>query len=76
MYASLDNALRSGAGALTGPVARGDSGTVTAHLQALSRDPAETNNSYRSLSRATALRAAARGLISQRTLEELLRVLE
>ncbi|MGH3652742.1 Rossmann-like and DUF2520 domain-containing protein [Glutamicibacter sp.] len=76
MYASLDNALRSGAGALTGPVARGDSGTVTAHLQALADDPAETNNSYRSLSRATALRAAERGLISQGTLEELLRVLE
>lgn len=76
MNASLDNALRSGAGALTGPVARGDVGTVSAHLEALSNDPAETNNSYRSLSRATALRAANRGLISQATLEELLTVLE
>lgn len=76
MYASLDNALRSGAGALTGPVSRGDVGTVQAHLAALDADPAETNDSYRSLSRATALRAAARGLISQPTLEELLRVLE
>lgn len=76
MYASLDNALRSGAGALTGPVSRGDVGTVQAHLAALEADPAETNDSYRSLSRATALRAAARGLISQPTLEELLRVLE
>lgn len=76
MYASLDNALRSGAGALTGPVSRGDVGTAQAHLSALESDPAETNDSYRSLSRATALRAAARGLISQPTLEELLRVLE
>ncbi|NQD42853.1 oxidoreductase, partial [Glutamicibacter halophytocola] len=53
-----------------------DIGTVAAHLQALASDPAETNNSYRSLSRATALRAGSRGLISQGTLEELLRVLE
>lgn len=76
MSASLDNALRSGAGSLTGPVARGDIGTVQAHLGALSADPAETNDCYRSLSRATALRAAARGLISPATLEQLLRVLE
>ncbi len=76
MNASLDNALRSGAGALTGPVARGDIGTVRAHLGALEADPQETNESYRSLSRATALRAASRGLISPATLEELLRVLE
>ncbi|MFJ2621773.1 Rossmann-like and DUF2520 domain-containing protein [Glutamicibacter sp. NPDC087344] len=76
MNASLDNALRSGAGALTGPVARGDIGTVRAHLGALEADPPETNESYRSLSRATALRAASQGLISPATLEELLRVLE
>ena len=33
--AAVDNALASGEGALTGPVARGDAGTVKAHLQAL-----------------------------------------
>ena len=76
MNASLDNALRSGAGSLTGPVARGDVGTVTGHLQALEADPEETRSSYRALSRATAVRAASRGLISQSTLEELLAVLE
>lgn len=76
MSASLDNALRSGAGALTGPVARGDVGTVSAHLTALEKDPEETNSSYRSLSRATATRAASRGLISAATLAELLQVLE
>ena len=33
--ASLDNALRSGDAALTGPVARGDAGTVAAHVAVL-----------------------------------------
>jgi predicted short-subunit dehydrogenase-like oxidoreductase (DUF2520 family) len=33
--AALDNALRSGDGALTGPAARGDAGTVAAHLREL-----------------------------------------
>ena len=35
MRASLENALASGEHALTGPVARGDTGTVQAHTQAL-----------------------------------------
>ena len=33
LSAALDNALRSGDAALTGPVARGDAGTVAAHLR-------------------------------------------
>ena len=35
--AALDNALRSGDSALTGPVARGDAGTVAAHVAELRR---------------------------------------
>ncbi|WP_415856005.1 Rossmann-like and DUF2520 domain-containing protein, partial [Sinomonas sp. G460-2] len=35
LRASLDNALAAGESALTGPVARGDVGTVTAHVEAL-----------------------------------------
>ena len=35
--ATLDNALRSGDAALTGPVARGDAGTVAAHLSRLAK---------------------------------------
>ncbi|PRB70030.1 DUF2520 domain-containing protein [Arthrobacter sp. MYb213] len=76
MSASLDNALRSGALALTGPVARGDVGTVQAHLASMAKDQPDTQDSYRSLSRATAMRAAALGRISQATLQELLQVLE
>ena len=33
--AALDNALRAGDAALTGPVARGDAGTVAEHLRQL-----------------------------------------
>lgn len=76
MNASLDNALRSGASLLTGPVARGDAGTLRAHLESLADDPSETADSYRVLSRATALRARSQGLISQATLDELLDILE
>ena len=76
MNASLDNALRSGAGLLTGPVARGDVGTVQAHVESLADDPQETADSYRTLSRATAIRARAQGLISEATLRELLGILE
>ena len=76
MSASLDNALRSGASLLTGPVARGDAGTLSAHLESLEDDPQETADSYRVLSRATALRARTQGLISAGTLEELLSILE
>ncbi|MDQ0096272.1 Rossmann-like and DUF2520 domain-containing protein [Paeniglutamicibacter psychrophenolicus] len=74
MRASLENALASGEGALTGPVARGDVHTIAAHRAALS-DPSiteDTREGYLAMSRATALRAHARGLISSQTLEGIL----
>lgn len=63
VQAAVDNAVRLGDGALTGPVARGDSGTVTAHLQALragdaDRGPDEAvTGTYLALARATLARA-------------------
>ncbi len=39
LTAALDNALRAGDGALTGPVSRGDAGTVAEHLEALRAHP-------------------------------------
>lgn len=57
--AALDNALRCGDDALTGPVARGDAGTVAAHVGAL-RSRASSPDvlaTYRALARATADRA-------------------
>ncbi|RAX46247.1 oxidoreductase [Arthrobacter sp. AQ5-05] len=77
MRASLENALASGEGALTGPVARGDVHTIAAHRAALS-DPAiteDTREGYLAMSRATALRAHARGMISSQTLEGILAAL-
>jgi predicted short-subunit dehydrogenase-like oxidoreductase (DUF2520 family) len=75
LYAALDNALRLGDAGLTGPVARGDDGTVAAHVAALAaRDPAALP-AYRALARLTADRALAAGLLSQHDAERLLDVL-
>ena len=46
LTAALDNALREGDTALTGPVARDDWATVRAHLDAL---PADERDAYRSM---------------------------
>lgn len=49
--ASVDNALHHGAAALTGPVVRGDVGTVAGHLDGLDADLPELARAYRQLSR-------------------------
>jgi predicted short-subunit dehydrogenase-like oxidoreductase (DUF2520 family) len=59
--AALDGSLRSGDGALTGPVARGDAGTVRAHLEVLERVAPEVLPSYLAMARLTADRALASG---------------
>ena len=78
MRASLENALASGEGALTGPVARGDVQTVVEHQRALNTQHVaqDTREAYLALSRATALRANARGLINDTQLAALLAALE
>jgi predicted short-subunit dehydrogenase-like oxidoreductase (DUF2520 family) len=60
-HASVDAAAAAGAPALTGPIVRGDTGTVRAHLEALDPDHAEVAEAYRTLSRAV-LSAARPGL--------------
>lgn len=57
LTAALDNALREGDRALTGPVARGDSVTVSAHLGDLREVSPETHAAYVALARATVERA-------------------
>lgn len=52
--AALDNALRRGRAALTGPVARGDTAAVAAHLEALDAVDPQVAASYRALSLRTA----------------------
>jgi predicted short-subunit dehydrogenase-like oxidoreductase (DUF2520 family) len=58
LHAALDNALRLGDAALTGPVSRGDAGTVRKHLD---RMPSEAIPAYLALARRTADRAIAAG---------------
>lgn len=59
LAAALDNALRYGDAALTGPVARGDSDAVAAHLRVLSQDDERIAAGYRALSLRTAQRIGA-----------------
>lgn len=73
--AALDNSLRSGDAALTGPVARGDAGTVSAHLAELAEHAPRMVSSYLAMARATADRAIDHGLLKPERAEELLDVL-
>ena len=70
--AALDNALRQGDSALTGPVARGDAGTVAAHIQELRAVSPHTASAYVAMARLTADRALAAGLLTPAAAETLL----
>jgi predicted short-subunit dehydrogenase-like oxidoreductase (DUF2520 family) len=70
--AALDNTLRMGDAALTGPVARGDVGTVGDHLDALERAAPDIRRTYVALARATALRALDSGRLRPDAAEPLL----
>ena len=63
LSAALDNALRFGDAGLTGPVARGDEGTVAAHVAAIAAHEPAALPAYRALARLTADRALATGLL-------------
>ena len=73
--AALDNALRAGDSALTGPVARGDAGTVAVHVRELARVSPEAVAAYIAMARLTADRALAAGLLRPDVAEALLDVL-
>jgi predicted short-subunit dehydrogenase-like oxidoreductase (DUF2520 family) len=75
LHAALDNALRLGDGALTGPVARGDTGTVAAHLAELNEQTPDIRPTYVALARATAERALASGRLTAADAEPLLEIL-
>jgi len=59
--AALDNALDHGDAALTGPIVRGDAGTVAAHLEDIAANAPQTLTSYVAMARATLDRALADG---------------
>ncbi|MGO2036006.1 MAG: Rossmann-like and DUF2520 domain-containing protein [Brevibacterium sp.] len=79
--ASVANTLQNGPKALTGPVSRGDTGTVAAHLSALSEfslsvsNPA-ARNSYIALARSTTAKALSLGRISDAQAQEILAALD
>ena len=79
--AAVDNVLRAGEDSLTGPVARGDSGTVAEHLAVLRRldgahpDAAAVAPTYTDLARTTAARAVLAGRLRDDAGRSVLRAL-
>jgi predicted short-subunit dehydrogenase-like oxidoreductase (DUF2520 family) len=76
LSAALDNALRHGDRALTGPVARGDAGTVRAHLRVLAEHAPDMLPAYRVLATRTAARAEQAGLLRADLAPDVTAVLE
>ncbi|NED98849.1 Rossmann-like and DUF2520 domain-containing protein [Phytoactinopolyspora halotolerans] len=75
LSAALDNTLRQGDEALTGPVSRGDSGTVADHLRVVDAAMPEATAVYTALARRTAGRALASGRLQATDAEPLLEIL-
>lgn len=75
LSAALDNALREGDAALTGPVARGDASSVAAHIDAIGQVSPEARRAYVAMARLTADRALAAGILKSQLAEALLDVL-
>ncbi|WP_028937872.1 Rossmann-like and DUF2520 domain-containing protein [Pseudonocardia spinosispora] len=76
LSAALDNALRHGDRALTGPVARGDVGTLRTHLRELAEHAPDVADTYRVLAERTATRASAAGLLPEHTARDVFTALE
>lgn len=75
LSAALDNTLRSGDDALTGPVVRGDAGTVADHVAALDAALPDAAAAYVAMARRTAARALAANRLPATEAEPLLDVL-
>jgi predicted short-subunit dehydrogenase-like oxidoreductase (DUF2520 family) len=75
LSAALDNALRLGDAALTGPVARGDAETVASHIEAIRSAAPEALPAYLAMARLTADRALAAGTLAAPDAQRLLGVL-
>ncbi len=76
LSAALDNALRLGDAALTGPVSRGDAATVAKHLANLRADAPQSVAAYVAMARRTAERALASGQLRDDQADHLFQVLE
>jgi predicted short-subunit dehydrogenase-like oxidoreductase (DUF2520 family) len=75
LTAALENTLGQGDAALTGPVVRGDAGTVAKHLAALREVAPDSVPAYLALARRSADRAIASGRLRPIDAEALLGVL-
>jgi predicted short-subunit dehydrogenase-like oxidoreductase (DUF2520 family) len=75
LSAALDNTLQLGDAALTGPVARGDAGTVAGHVAMLRRVAPDIRPTYLALARATAQRALLSGRLRASAADPLLELL-
>jgi predicted short-subunit dehydrogenase-like oxidoreductase (DUF2520 family) len=75
LHAALDNTLRMRDAALTGPVSRGDAGTVARHVAAIEATAPDSVPAYVALARRTADRAIAAGQLRPHDAEALLDVL-
>jgi predicted short-subunit dehydrogenase-like oxidoreductase (DUF2520 family) len=72
LQSTLENINRLGSvEALTGPISRGDSATIAAHLEALEQQMPDETELYRSLGRETVLLALEKGTIDEDKAEEL-----
>jgi predicted short-subunit dehydrogenase-like oxidoreductase (DUF2520 family) len=76
LTAALDNALEQGDAALTGPIVRGDVGTVRAHLDDLRANAPQSVASYVTLARATLGRAVTDGRVLPIRARRILQVLD
>jgi predicted short-subunit dehydrogenase-like oxidoreductase (DUF2520 family) len=75
LRAALENTLAHGDAALTGPLARGDAGTIARHLAVLRRVAPDSVPAYLALARRTADRVIASGRLRPVDAESLLEVL-
>ncbi|HKS48466.1 MAG TPA: DUF2520 domain-containing protein [Amycolatopsis sp.] len=76
LSAALDNALRHGDRALTGPVVRGDAGTVRRHLAVLTERAPDVEPCYSTMAERTVARATTAGLLDAGAAAEITELLE
>lgn len=76
LSASLDNVLRLGDAALTGPVSRGDVATVATHLRTLRASAPDVLPAYVAMAKRTAERAHASGRLDDTQLADVTNTLE
>jgi predicted short-subunit dehydrogenase-like oxidoreductase (DUF2520 family) len=76
LAAALDNALEQGDAALTGPIVRGDAGTVAAHLADIDANAPQTLASYVAMARATLGRVLADGRLMPLRAQKIARLLD